>query len=298
MPSQYSGRPIIYGEVLFDQFEDGTSVLGGAPFNVAWHLQGLGLNPLFISKIGKDSTGEQVLASMRGWGMDTRGIQVDDERPTGTVQVLLDKGQPTFDILPDQAYDHINYEPIKNLPDDNYSLLYHGSLITRSPESDYTLLNIITEKKLPVFVDINLRAPWSDIKKVIRSLETANWAKLNEHELASVLNRESVPDKEIETCASQLCQKLGLEILIVTLGEKGAYFISPDKTLTAKPVAAKELADTVGAGDAFSAISIFGLLQNWPNEKTLKHALEFSSTICGIHGATSDNHALYKPFRH
>ena len=297
MPSQYTGRPVIYGEVLFDQFENGTSVLGGAPFNVAWHLQGLGLNPLFISKIGKDNTGEQVLASMRGWGMDTQGIQVDDERPTGSVQISLDAGQPTFDILPDQAYDHINYEPIKALSDDNYSLLYHGSLITRSPESDDTLLNIVAEKKLPVFVDINLRPPWSDIKKVIRSLETAHWVKLNEHELASVLNRESISNKEIKTCASQLRKKLGLEILIVTLGEKGAYFITQDETLTAKPVTVKKLADTVGAGDAFSAISIFGLLNNWPNEMILNHALEFSSAICGIQGATSENHDLYKPYR-
>lgn len=298
MPLQCTGRPIIYGEVLFDQFEDGTSVLGGAPFNVAWHLQGLGLNPLFISRIGRDSTGELVLTSMREWGMDTQGVQVDDERPTGAVQVSLKEGQPTFDILPDQAYDHINYESIKTLPGGNYSLLYHGSLITRSPESDNTLLNIVTENKLPVFIDINLRPPWSDINRVKQSLETASWAKLNEHELASVLDRESVPENEVETVAFQLCKKLDLELLIVTLGEKGAYFITPNNTLTAKPFAVEKLADTVGAGDAFSAVSIFGLLQNWPNEKILNHALEFSSAICGIHGATSDNHALYKLYRH
>lgn len=293
MPSQLSGRPIIFGEVLFDQFEDDTAVLGGAPFNVAWHLQGFGLNPIFVSRIGNDPLGEKVLASMQEWGMDTKGVQIDNDHPTGTVQVALNQGQPTFDILPDQAYDQINYELVKKLPEEKYSLLYHGSLITRSSKSRTTLFNIITEKDLPVFVDINLRPPWSEPEIVKQSLQSSRWGKLNEHELASVLNKASIPDQEIEACARQLCIEMELELLIITLGEKGAYFITAHHTMIESPPQVINLVDTVGAGDAFSAVTILGLLKNWSYDIILKHALEFSSSICGIRGATSTNADLY-----
>ncbi len=126
------GRPVVFGEVLFDTFPDGAAVLGGAPFNVAWHLQGFGLDPLFISRIGDDEPGTRVLDTMRAWGMDIRGLQVDSERPTGKVQVSFDNGQPGFSILPDQAYDFIDLEAAagaaaRAVP----ALLYHGSLIAR-----------------------------------------------------------------------------------------------------------------------------------------------------------------------
>ena len=98
-----AGRPAVFGEVLFDRFEDGSSVLGGAPFNVVWHLQGFGLEPLLISRVGNDRLGEQVIAAMESWGMDTRGIQFDKDHPTGTVNVTLNNGQPTFDIVPERA---------------------------------------------------------------------------------------------------------------------------------------------------------------------------------------------------
>ena len=78
-----TGRPILIGEVLFDCFPDGSRVLGGAPFNVAWHLQAFGLDPLLISRVGADQAGDEVLAAMESWGMDRTGVQRDEELPTG-----------------------------------------------------------------------------------------------------------------------------------------------------------------------------------------------------------------------
>ncbi len=101
-------RPLIFGEVLFDVMPDGTRVLGGAPFNVAWHLEAFGLRPLMITRVGVDESGDEVLTAMASWGMDTSGVQRDDTYPTGRVEVDLDDGEPTFHILPDQAYDHLD----------------------------------------------------------------------------------------------------------------------------------------------------------------------------------------------
>jgi len=127
---------VIFGEVLFDRFPDHQSVLGGAPFNVAWHLQGFGLSPLLVSAIGEDEAGDQILSTMGQWGMDTRGVQRHRDFATGAVQVTLDQGQPSFDILPDQAYDHIETDPVLavcgHAP---AALLYMGTLAGRSPTS-------------------------------------------------------------------------------------------------------------------------------------------------------------------
>ena len=89
-----NGRPILFGEVLFDRFPDGSVVLGGAPFNVAWNLQALGLSPLLISRIGDDDLGDRILAAMESRGMAIDGIQRDRRHPTGTVEVSLQDGQP------------------------------------------------------------------------------------------------------------------------------------------------------------------------------------------------------------
>ena len=92
-------RIIIFGEVLFDCFPDGQKILGGAPFNVAWHLQAFKASPLFISRVGNDVEGDQIFRSMRQWGMITDGLQRDPEHPTGQVTVNFVDGEPEYDIV-------------------------------------------------------------------------------------------------------------------------------------------------------------------------------------------------------
>ena len=104
----HASPPMVFGEVLFDCFPDGREVLGGAPFNIAWNLQAFGLSPLFISRVGDDNLGCHIQKKMVSWGMDTRGLQLDQRHPTGKVQIELTEGEPRFTILPDQAYDYIS----------------------------------------------------------------------------------------------------------------------------------------------------------------------------------------------
>ena len=104
----------IFGEVLFDCFPGGEQILGGAPFNVAWHLQALGDRPLFISRIGEDAQGGQILQAMRQWGMETGAMQIDTTRPTGRVEVRITNNEPSYDIVADSAYDRIS---AADLPD-------------------------------------------------------------------------------------------------------------------------------------------------------------------------------------
>ena len=288
-----STSPLIVGEVLFDVFPDGTSVLGGAPFNVAWHLQGFGLSPVMISSVGEDEHGKMVLESMHKWDMNTQGIQISKQFPTGEVTVSLQDGQPSFDIRADQAYDHIDSDQVLSLlGQKDFSLLYHGSLITRTAHSRDMLDRVLDTAVVPTFVDINLRSPWWNKDGVEQSLRQATWVKLNEDELITIMEVDSDSTTGLFEYAREFLDRYDLELLIVTQGEHGAFCISKNDMISGSPVAAT-IVDTVGAGDSFSAVMILGLTHGWPLAQTLERALEFAAAICEQRGATSMDRALY-----
>lgn len=285
-------QPIIFGEVLFDVFADGTSVLGGAPFNVAWHLTGFGCDPIFISRIGEDEAGEQVIEAMRTWDMDTHAIQYDDTHPTGMVPVVVKDGQPTFDIIPDQAYDHISYA---NIPSLQSKFLYHGSLITRSFSKN--ALQMLIKKQYPfIFSDINLRSPWWNVKDANKMIRNARWVKLNEDELSLLQEKRLTNREETISAAMELYQRYSLELLLVTLGSEGSFYICDGQSFFIHPVPVDNIIDTVGAGDAFSAVTILGLCCGWPWKQTLQRATNFASEICQRQGATIKDKKLYRSY--
>lgn len=133
-----STRPVLFGELLFDHFPDGSAVLGGAPLNVACHLRGLGIQPLLISRIGEDEGGRMVRKALHDWDLDDRGVQIDRERPTGAVRVQIENGEPVFRIEPEQAYDYIEAHDVPEFPTGG-TILYHGTLAVRNPVSRQAL---------------------------------------------------------------------------------------------------------------------------------------------------------------
>lgn len=284
--SEQHPRPLIFGEVLFDCFPDGSRVLGGAPFNVAWHLRALGLDPLFVSRVGIDAAGDEVLAAMLGWGMDVSGVQRDPDHPTGAVQISLTAGQPSYAILPEQAYDYV--VPPDELAD--VALVYHGSLALRGRASRAALAAIRAHCPAPVFVDVNLRNPWWDTKTVGGMLGDARWCKLNDIELASL----SGPGEPTEA-ARRLIYRHGLDQVFVTLGAAGALALGADGTCErVAPAGEVAVVDTVGAGDAFASVLIAGMLQGWPVTVTLERAQELASAVCGLRGALPRERAFYQ----
>jgi fructokinase len=288
-------RPVMIGEVLFDHFQDGTSCPGGGPFNVAWHLRGFGLEPLFISRVGRDSDGEEILDRMQSWGLDTSGVQLDDEFPTGVVDVTLEAGEPTFDIKPRQAYDYIGAAAaLAALEHTSPALLYHGTLVTRCSASA-AALSALRAATRDVFMDLNLRKPWCTYKRLEPLLRGARWLKVNEAELQELARAQGM-EGELDEIAPRLRSRYGAELFLVTRGSEGACIFTADGRLCAPPGDAVPLVDTVGAGDAFSAVALLGLMQNWPEEMILARALEFSAHICRLHGATVDDLAFYTEF--
>jgi len=282
------GRPLIFGEVLFDCFENNQSILGGAPFNVAWHLQSLSCAPMMMSSVGNDSRGDKVLGTMREHGMDTSGIQISDEYPTGQVIVTLQNGQPSYDIVSDQAYDHINTQQALNvLPEQMPALIYHGSLALRLTPSKSALDSLLKKTEAPVFLDLNLREPWWEMSLLEEILQRATWVKLNDEELCIISRQPLSTGPELREYAKEIFEKYQLERLIVTLGAQGAFVLSKDGIVEGQPVPVENIVDTVGAGDAFSAVTIAGILQGRAVLETLNEALKFAAKICQQQGATA-----------
>jgi fructokinase len=288
-------RPIVVGEVLFDQFPDGTTVLGGAPFNVAWHLRAFGLRPLVVTRVGDDALGEQVLRTMDRWRMNTTGVQLDQEAPTGRVLITIDEHGPRFDIPEDQAFDHLEIETALHALDGlDVGLLYHGSLITRSRAAGRTMRAIRQSVQVPIFVDVNLRDPWWSKEMVTSLIRGARWVKLNDDELGRLSGREPAAGLSGSVlAAAELARRHGVEELVVTCGERGAFVWVGDRSVAGRPPAAVDVVDTVGAGDAFSAVWIAGFLYGWGAETTLVRALDFAAVICGVRGATTDDRQIY-----
>ncbi len=287
---QPAQQPIIIGEQLFDHLPDGSAVQGGAPFNVACHLKGLGGDPLLLGRLGQDQWGDQVIQRMGQWGLKSYGIQRDPTHPTGQVQVRLVEGQPSYEILPDQAYDWIEAAPawaaIQTFQTSaSPALLYHGTLAHRTVTARQQLQTLWHQTQLPTFVDLNLRDPWWDQAWIQTCLTQATWVKLNDLELSTVLDAPVLPD----TLASQarwLQAEFDLALLVVTLGSKGALMLTPEQVIYQEPVRVSQMINTVGAGDAFCGVVIWGLLQNWDPRVTLARAAQFAADICGLAAAT------------
>ncbi len=295
-PQRIAGRPIIFGEVLYDRFPDGTAVLGGAPFNVAWHLQGFGHAPLFVSRIGDDDAGRTVQQTMQDWGMDAVGVQVDPRHPTGAVEISFSGSQHSFDILPDQAYDHIDtdltWQRIKTL---EASLIYHGSLIIRTQTNKSGLDELLEKLQSPVFVDINLREPWWREEELPSLLSRARWIKVNDDELSIIAARLGLGGDGLEDSVQRLLTTYPLDLLIVTQGAQGALALDrAGSRVTVEPERNIEIVDTVGAGDAFSSVIVLGLLRGWPLQVTMRRAQGFASRICAQRGATRQDSKLYQ----
>ena len=281
--------PVIFGEVLFDCFPDGNSVLGGAPFNVAWHLQAFGLSPIVISSIGDDELGKKVESAMLDWSMSRMGLQLDPVHPTGSVDIEFHHGEPHYTIVEHRAYDYIDAGLIPSLPESR--LLYHGSLALRNQASREALSVLKQYRNDSVFMDVNLRDPWWQKEYLLELADDADWVKLNEDELTRLGNGAG----DCLEQAREFLRTHHLKGLVVTLGEKGAIGLTGDGGLAEiAPVRTLDVVDTVGAGDAFTSVLILGITLAWPLEQTMQRAQQFASMMVAQQGATVHDQAFYQ----
>lgn len=287
---------IAFGEALVDRFRD-RDIPGGAPFNVACHLAAFGVHPVLLTRIGKDAPGARLLGAVHARGLDTRGLQRDPVRPTGTVEVGETRDGHVFDILPDQAYDHIHAGLARMIGLSVHpAMIYFGTLAQRG-DSRRALRALLDAVDAHAFLDVNLRDPWVDVEALRESLRRADTVKLNEDELIRIAGH-FVPDAAtVQACASLLITGFALRRVVVTRGAAGAWTLDADGRIESAPGApAPRLVDTVGAGDAFAAVFMLGRLYGWPVAQRLARADAFARAVCGLRGAVPDTPDFYRPF--
>jgi fructokinase len=274
----------VYGEVLFDMLPEGKRP-GGAPFNVACHLAGFQLDPVFISRVGTDDEGRELRRVAESVGLSTHHLQNDPVHPTGRVQVTLSgDGVPSYHIERDAAYDHIDCETARSGIAEPIQLLYYGTLIQRSEESRECLEILEDTVQGTTFCDLNLRRDCYDRDSLQWSLSHGDVIKCSQEEFREIREIFGLPDDELKGVPS-LMESFGTDILVITRGEEGSTLFTHEDRIDAETFPVTNMKDTVGAGDAFSAALIAGLLEEREHETVLRAASFLASALCEYSGA-------------
>jgi fructokinase len=268
---------ISIGEVLWDILP-AAEHLGGAPYNFALHAHNLGHEVCFVSAVGHDQHGNRILEQMAKSGLATRFIHRTSNHPTGTVTVAVDPaGLPQFKIHRPAAYEFPTLSPsdfdalVKPAPD----WIYFGTLQQMSaPAHDLTIKLLTAAPTARYFYDVNLRVD-SFTPELVRTLaRRAHVLKLNEHEVPALQRIGGIEGGSHEKFCHNCARTFDLESVCITLGPQGCALMRNNEYLeaTGYPI---QVADTIGAGDAFSAALLHGLNSGWP----LHQIADFSNRV-------------------
>ena len=272
-----------FGEVLWDLLPTG-KVAGGAPMNLAFHANNLGIHAKMISAIGEDELGTELIHFLTSKRIETNLIQRNPSLPTSTVQVSLDeKGSASYEIVQPVAWDDIHLTSQQVTAVASADVLLFGSLACRTEKSRDTLFQLIKRAKKTIF-DVNLRPPFYTQPLLEYLLEKAYIVKMNEEELAIIANWYTSLEEDTQQM-NFLIERFGIETLIVTKGKEGAYCLT-DGTLYQQETFPVEVADTVGAGDAFLAGFITKMLVQEEWQECLKFACATGAVVASKVGGT------------
>ncbi|MFL5608111.1 MAG: carbohydrate kinase family protein [Gemmatimonadaceae bacterium] len=280
------------GEVLWDALPEGL-FLGGAPFNVACHLRAAGTPVSMVSRVGHDRLGEEALRRAARYGVGVDLVQVDDTLPTGFVSVTVDDaGVPTYEIVAPAAWDAITASDALLARAANARAIVFGSLAQRDATSRHTIERLLGSTALKVF-DVNLRPPFEDREVVRRSLERADVVKLSETEMRQVADWFDLRGSPRVTAAG-LAESFGCSVVCITRGSNGAA-LWHDGAWSEHPGFTVEVKDTVGAGDAFLAVLLVGLLSGGDDAMLLQNANLIGAYVATQFGALPTDQAAAIP---
>jgi len=287
------------GEILYDVFPDRRR-LGGAPFNVAFHLMRLGFPVRFVSSVGADDAGRGILRYLEDAGFNAEDIAIDPDHETGWVRVRLDdKGSPSFHIIPDVAYDTITGDAhltamVENAPE----LIYFGSLIQRTDAGFRNLHDILDRRRsgTRLFYDMNLREGCRRANIIEASLSRVDILKLSDEELDTSARLLGIPGRG-DALAHTLMNRFDIPVMALTRGAAGSTLFMDGRRYEAAPASDIRVVDTVGAGDAYAAMLAAGILDGKPPDTIISEAARFSGRICTIGGAIPGDRRFYDEFR-
>ncbi len=274
------------GEALWDILPEGKKI-GGAPANFAYHISQFGLQSQVVSAVGADKLGDEILENFQDRGLRTLIEKV--AYPTGTVQVQLDnEGVPCYDIKENVAWDNIPFtDKLKQLAKETCAVCY-GSLAQRNVVSGKTInafLDAMPDGKgqYKIF-DINLRQGFYTKETLCNSMQRCNILKINDEELVTVSRIFGYPGIDLQDKCWILLAKYNLKMLVLTCGVNGSYVFTPGNVSFVETPEV-QVADTVGAGDSFTAAFIAAILKGKPVMEAHQLAVNVSAYVCTQNGA-------------
>ena len=274
------------GEALWDVLPEGKKI-GGAPANFAYHVSQFGLPSCVVSAIGDDALGKEIIENFTSKGLDQLIAEVP--YPTGTVQVEIDQtGIPLYDIKENVAWDNIPYTEHLDALAKRTKAVCFGSLAQRNVVSRETINHFLDtmpkdDDSLIVF-DVNLRQGFYNKEILCKSMQNCNILKINDEELITVSRMFGYPGSDLQDKCWILLGKYNLKMLILTCGINGSYVFTPGN-VSFQPTPKVEVADTVGAGDSFTAAFIASILKGKSVTEAHTIAVKTSAFVCTQKGA-------------
>jgi fructokinase len=274
------------GEALWDVLPEGKKI-GGAPANFAYHVSQFGLDSCVVSAVGSDPLGDEIVENFNAKGLNQLIERVP--YPTGTVQVEIDQaGIPQYDIKENVAWDNIQYTPELEQLAHNTRAICFGSLAQRNVVSRETISRFLDamphhDDNLVVF-DVNLRQGFYNKEILCNSMKRCNILKINDEELVTVSRMFGYPGIDLQDKCWILLGKYNLKMLILTCGVNGSYVFTPGN-VSFQPTPKVEVADTVGAGDSFTAAFISSILKGKTVQEAHHKAVQVSAYVCTHNGA-------------
>lgn len=274
------------GETLWDVLPEGKKI-GGAPANFAYHVSQFGLPSCVVSAIGDDALGKEIIENFTSKGLDQLIAEVP--YPTGTVQVEIDQtGIPLYDIKENVAWDNIPYTEHLDALAKRTKAVCFGSLAQRNVVSRETINHFLDtmpkdDDSLIVF-DVNLRQGFYNKEILCKSMQNCNILKINDEELITVSRMFGYPGIDLQDKCWILLGKYNLKMLILTCGINGSYVFTPGN-VSFQPTPKVEVADTVGAGDSFTAAFIASILKGKSVTEAHTIAVKTSAYVCTQKGA-------------
>ena len=274
------------GEALWDVLPEGKKI-GGAPANFAYHVSQFGLNSCVVSAVGNDALGNEIIQNFTSKGLNQLIEKVP--YPTGTVQVEIDQaGIPQYEIKENVAWDNIPYTANLEVVASRTKAVCFGSLAQRNVVSRNTINRFLdampkNDDTLVVF-DVNLRQGFYNKEILCNSMTRCNILKINDEELVTVSRMFGYPGIDLQDKCWILLGKYNLKMLILTCGINGSYVFTPG-TVSFQPTPRVEVADTVGAGDSFTAAFISSIIKGKSVAEAHSLAVQTSAFVCTKKGA-------------
>ncbi len=280
-------QPLVFGvgEILWDLLPAGKQ-LGGAPANFAYHAHALGAQAVVVSRVGDDALGREILERLRGLGLRTDGITTDPAAPTGTVGVALDaQGKPSFTIHEEVAWDFLEPGPAILQEASHADVVCFGTLAQRKPAGRAAIravLEAAPRQALRIF-DVNLRQHFWSQELIVASLERATVLKLNDEELPVLARLLKLAGDE-GSLLRQLASRFDLRAVALTKGAHGSSLLAGSRLVT-RPGSKLTVADTVGAGDSYTAALALALVAGKEPGRILDCAHLIADYVCTQPGA-------------